>query len=105
SLRRQAARPLELHCAYSLTDTPQNDTSEKGEVARESREQNTRRSAFLARAAFCARAVLTKRHFTAVHSLFCLPELVQIPIRPKSAKQPNLLALRFQRCFSCRLTK
>jgi len=63
SLRRQAARPLELHCVYSLSDTPQNDTSEKGEVTQQSREQKIRRSALLARAAFCAGAVLTKGHF------------------------------------------
>src|SRR5512139_2235382 len=60
SLRRQTARPPELHCVYSLTDTPQNDTSEKGEVAQESREQKIRQSALLARAAFCAGALLTK---------------------------------------------
>jgi len=47
-----------LHCVYSLTDTPQNDTSEKGEVTQQSREQKIRRSALLARAEFCAGAVL-----------------------------------------------
>jgi hypothetical protein len=72
SLRRQAARPLELHCVYSLSDTPQNDTSEKGEVTQQSREQKIRRSALLARAAFCAGAVLTKGHFAfACYSYVC----------------------------------
>jgi len=69
-----------LHCVYSLTDTPQNDTSEKGEVTQQSREQKIRRSALLARAEFCAGAVLTKGHFTFV-SYFLRLHSVVVPGR------------------------